>query len=192
MLQIIPKSYCDLRVHNDPEFISFTYGDYPGSSPRAINLKRATKGDFLFFLARLVWYYNGSFGKGGFYLIGYFEIEDILKDVISKPDDIIIDAFGRNAHIQRGLYDPKFWDGFWVFKGSKRSRRFRRAIRFDRKFCDSVLLDARGNKLSWPRHRGELQIIGSYTRACRIILEKDLIDVFWRNVEDWNEAIPKI
>lgn len=191
ILQIIPKSYGDLRVHNDPEFISYTYGDYPSSSPRAFNLKSATAGDFLFFLARLVSYYDGSFGKGGFYLIGYFEIEDILKDVRSKPDDAILDTFGRNAHIQRGLYNPKFWDGFWVFRGSKRSLRFRHAIPFDRKFCDSVLLNARGNRLAWPSHRSEAQIIGSYTRACRIILEKDLIDVFWGSVENWNEAISK-
>ena len=66
ILQIIPKSFSDLRVHNDPEFISFTYGDYPNSSPRAANLKKATKGDFIFFLARLVSHNNGSFGKGGF------------------------------------------------------------------------------------------------------------------------------
>jgi len=191
ILQIIPKSYHDLRVHNDPEFVSYTYGDYPSSSPRAANLKKATKGDFLFFLARLVSHDNCSFGKGGFYLIGYFEIESILKDVKSKPSDAFMYTFSRNAHVRRGLYDQKFWDGFWVFKGSKRSRRFRRAIPFDKKFCNSVLLDATGKKLLWPSHRGELQIIGSYTRACRIIFEKQLVDVFWNNVNTWSDHLQK-
>jgi len=190
ILQIIPESYGGLRVHNDPEFSSYTYGDYPCLSPRAANLKKAEKGDFLFFLARLVSHNNGSFGKGGFYLIGYFEIEDILKDVKSKPTETILEAFGRNAHILRGLYSQKYWDGFWVFKGSKRSRRFRHAVPFDKEFCHSVLLDATGRRLVWPSHRGELQIIGSYTRACRMICENDLIDIFWRKIYNWNESIP--
>ena len=147
ILQIIPKSCFDLRVHNDPEFISCTYGDYPCRSPRAANLKKATKGDFVFFLARLVSHSDGSFGKGGFYLIGYFEIEDILKNVESRPNDSVLRVFGKNAHVLRGLYSPKYWDGFWVFKGSKRSCRFKRASPFDKEFCDSVLLDAQGRKL---------------------------------------------
>lgn len=186
ILQIIPKSCRDLRVHNDPEFISYTYGDYPCISPRAANLKRAANGDFLFFLARLVMHNNGSFGSGGFYLIGYFEIEDILKDVKSKPNDAVLEVFGKNAHVLRGLYSQEYWDGFWVFKGSKRSCRFRCAVPFDKEFCDSVLLDAKGKKLDWPSHRRELQIIGSYTRTCRIIYEKDSIDAFWRRIGKWN------
>ena len=189
ILEIIPKSYSDLRVHNDPEFKSYTYGDYPSISPRAANLKKAEKGDFLFFLARLVAHNNGLFGKGGFYLIGYFEIEEILKDVRYQPDNSILRIFGNNAHILRGLYNKEYWDGFWVFKGSKQSRRFRRAIPFDKGFCDSVLLNSKGEKLEWPSHRGELQIIGSYTRACRIIYEKNTIDAFWKKIDKWNNLV---
>lgn len=187
--QIIPRSYGDLRVHNDPEFGSFTYGDYPCFSPRAANLKRTEKGDFLFFLARLVSHNNGSFGKAGFYLIGYFEIEEILKNVKSRPNKTTLEAFGKNAHVLRGLYNQKYWDGFWVFKGSKRSQRFMHAVPFDKEFCHSVLLDAAGKRLVWPSHRGELQIIGSYTRACRMICQKDSIDIFWRKVVNWDKSI---
>lgn len=179
----IPKSYLELRVHNDPEFDSYTYGDYPTISPRAMNLRKAVKGDFIFFLARLVRYNYGSFGKPGFFLIGCFEVESILKDVVEKPDDKALHFFGKNAHVQRALYSKRFWDGFWVFKGSKKSRRFKHAISFDKKFCDSVLLDSRGNTLVWPSHRSELQIIGSYTRACRVILQKDLVEAFWKRID---------
>jgi hypothetical protein len=187
IIQIIPKSYHDSRVHNDPEFISYTYGDYPTSSPRAANLKKAETGDFLFFLARLVSHNHGSFGKGRFYLIGYFEIENILKEVRRRPDEASLRKFGKNAHVRRALFDERFWDGFWVFKGSEKSQRFKRAIPFDKGFCDSVLLDADGKKLVWPKHRGELQIIGSYTRACRIVSKRQLVAAFWKNVHAWND-----
>ncbi|MDI6807351.1 MAG: hypothetical protein QMD14_06155, partial [Candidatus Aenigmarchaeota archaeon] len=53
-LEYIPESYYDVRVHSDPEFETFTYGDYPTKKPRAALLKCIEKGDFLFFLARLV------------------------------------------------------------------------------------------------------------------------------------------
>jgi hypothetical protein len=44
LLEIIPKKYHNLRVHNDPEFDTFTYGDYPIHFPRAANLKKIKKG----------------------------------------------------------------------------------------------------------------------------------------------------
>src|SRR5208283_3479234 len=144
--RFIPKSYQDLRVHNDPEFNFYTYGDYPTWSPRAMNLRKAVKGDFFFFLARLVRYHNGTFSKPGFFLIGCFEIDAILKDVYQKPSGHELRFFGSNAHIKRALNNRLLWDGFWVFKGSKKSRRFKYAIPFDRGFCDAVLLDAFGNK----------------------------------------------
>lgn len=179
----IPKSFLDLRVHNDPEFSSYTYGDYPTFSPRAMNLRKAAKGDFLFFLARLVRYHNGSFCEPGFFLIGCFEVEAILKDVYKKPSESELSFFGNNAHIKRALNNRRLWDGFWVFKGSRKSRRFKHAIPFDRPFCDSVLLEASGKKLVWPNHRTELQIIGSYTRACRIISQKEFLASFWERIE---------
>jgi hypothetical protein len=186
VLDLIPKSCADLRVHNDPEFVTYTYGDYPCTSPRAANLKKIEEGDFLFFLARLVSLENGSYGKGGFYLIGYFEIGEILRNVKYRPSDEVLEAFGNNAHVRRGLYHENYWDGFWVFKGSERSRRFKYAVPFDKDFCNSVLLEASGRKLSWPAHRGELQIIGSYTRACRIILDQSLIETFWGKINRWD------
>ena len=71
-LQFIPKKYHQTKVHYDPEFITYTYGDYPAFKPRVANLKYAHEGDYIFFLARLVEWSDGSFtDKAGFYLIGY-------------------------------------------------------------------------------------------------------------------------
>jgi hypothetical protein len=129
-----------LRVHNDPEFESFTYGDYPEHSPRAANLKK----------------------------------------------------FIKNAHEQRALYDPKFWNGFWVFKGSKHSQRFHYAIPFTKRLVSKVLKDAKGNRIDWQSGRTTLQVIGSYTRACRMVDGNEAV-LFWkainRKLEKFNTLI---
>ena len=53
LAKYIPQKYQNWKVHNDPEFKTFTYGDYPTTSPRAANLKKIKVGDYLFFLVRL-------------------------------------------------------------------------------------------------------------------------------------------
>ena len=77
--KFIPKNKFEVRAHNDPEFHTFTYGDYPTKSPRAANLKRIEPGDILVFLARLVLWGGGRYlGPPGFFLVGYFEIKQIF------------------------------------------------------------------------------------------------------------------
>jgi len=183
LLQLIPRGYHDLRVHNDPEFVTFTYGDYPTFSPRAANLKKASKGDFIFFLARLVKVQDKVFHEGAFFLIGFFEVDCVLKDVKSKPEASVLKMFENNAHVRRAMFDPQFWDGFWVFKGSHRSHRFKYAIPFDREFCDAILRDSKGGNLTWSNNRSELQVIGSYTRACRVIEIQEQRDAFLKMLE---------
>lgn len=182
LLDLIPQKYHMLRVHNDPEFNTFTYGDYPTLSPRAANLKKIKIGDFLFFLARLVLWKNGEFtNKAGFYLIGFFEIEDILKNVTERPSDPQLKIFGGNVHVRRGIFDPRYWDGFWVFKGSKESKLFERAIPFTKEIAEAVLTNSRRGKLIFPSNRTELQVIGSYTRTSHIIkVEKE--PAFWEYI----------
>lgn len=195
LLQLIPRGYNNLRVHNDPEFVTFTYGDYPTFSPRAANLKKASKGDFIFFLARLVKLQDKVFHEGGFFLVGFFEVDYVLKDVKTKPEASVMKLFKNNAHVRRAMFDPQFWDGFWVFKGSLRSHRFKYAIPFDREFCDAILKDSKGEKLTWSNDRSELQIIGSYTRACRVIEKQELQDAFMKMVEKkkhhWQEGLER-
>ena len=183
ILNLIPEKYHNWRAHNDPEFDRFTYGDYPTVSPRVANLKKIEIGDYLFFLARLVKWENGKFtSKAGFYLIGFFEIEDILKEVVTNPTNSELVNFSSNVHIKRGLWNPAFWNGFWVFKGSKKSMRFKQAIPFSKEFVEAVLTDSRRGKLLWSPGRTELQIIGSYTRACRII-DGEKIGIFWKLIK---------
>ena len=69
------------------------------------------------------------------------------------------------------MNNTRFWDAFWVFAGSERSTRFPRAVPIDRAFADRVLRTATGQPYVWSLNRSELQVIGSYTRACRRIID---------------------
>jgi hypothetical protein len=167
---MIPRSYLNRLAHSDPEFESFTYGDYPTRTPRVSVLRHAQKGDFLFFIARLVKYTdNGNYtSEAGFYLIGFFELLDIIKEVNHPLNEQEIAMFAKNAHVRRALIDPKWYDGFWLFKGSERSQRFWKAIPFDKRFW-AIMRDRYGQAWVWKDSRSELQTIGSYTRSCRLI-----------------------
>ena len=172
LLQYVPRRLWDWPAHNDPEFDTFTYGDNCATSPRAASLKRLEPGDFLFFLARLQERVEGRpTGRHGFYLVGLLEVEEILRDVASRPDDGALGRFRANAHIRRGLSDPSLWDGFWVFGGSARSRRFHRAVPVTRAAASRVFTSANGSPWRWDSGRSVLQVIGSYTRSCRCVID---------------------
>ena len=171
----VPERLWDWPAHNDPEFETFTYGDNCETSPRAASLKRLSAGDFLLFLARLEeWVEGGATGSHGFYLVGFLEIEEVLSSVRSRPDDDVLSRFGANAHVRRGLSDSRLWDRFWVFKGSARSRRFHRAVPVNREIATQVFTSAKGWPWRWEGGRTPLQVIGSYTRSCRCVIDPSL------------------
>ena len=154
-----PRAWRGMAVHLDPDLASDTptYGDNCRHAGRAFSLRRARPGDVIVFLARL----HSSRAAAGFHLVGRLEIEDALEDVIADPGKGWWDA---NAHIRRARARGD-WDSFWVFRGSRRSELFGRAIPFRREETELVL----GAGTRWPPHRTELQTIGSYTRAVRRI-----------------------
>jgi hypothetical protein len=147
-----------------------TYGDNCERSPRAAALKRVARGDLLFFIARLR-RWSSAPAVHGFYLVGFLEVAEVLASVRSRPSPAALRRFGANAHVRRGLNNPRHWDGFWVFRGSKRSRRFRRAVPIDRDFASSVFMSSTGLPWAWRASRTDLQTIGSYTRTCRCIID---------------------
>ncbi len=161
------------QIHNDPEFATFTFGDSPIVKP---GLKPMTKGDFLFFLVRLVPYRNKQYKnqEGIFAFIGFLEIEE----VIPLPSDSTIEplltspAFNRNAHVMRWFNDRvPYDDGYVVYKGSINSRRFRKSIRLDRAFVEDIpLLTAAGAPWNWETNT-ELAVINSHTRSARLHID---------------------
>jgi len=169
----IPGRYSDLAAHFDPEFITVTYGDNCERAARAYALKHVAPGDLIFFLAWLKSHHEPDPAKQiGFYLVGFIEVEDILSNVRVKPSSEQLQRFGSNAHVRKGLNSDTNWDGFWVFGGSERSVRFNRAVPVTRSLCDSIFRTAGGLPWEWPDHRTELQVIGSYTRTCRAVLDE--------------------
>ena len=107
----------DSHVHCDPEFDTNTYGDWSGRK-RTFYLAKLDEGDYIFFLSSLRHYKTGKRldwvdPNWAYYIIGYFRIEEILRDVRFTPE--IIDQFGNNAHILRGD------SGFDLYRGTSDS-----------------------------------------------------------------------
>ncbi len=168
LAQYAPVSRWNDRLHDDPEFRTFTYGDNPRTAARAAGLTQCGPGDYLFFLARLV----QRDGAAGFYLIGFFRIADLLRDVQEFPTGRDFQVFGANAHIRRAAYHPRALNRFWVWKGDPDvSLRLPRAVPVTRSLAEATLLDARGRPWSWGGGRSELQTIGSYTRSARLVID---------------------
>ena len=170
----IPGRLLDAATHFDPEFGTNTYGDNCERAPRAFGLKEARPGDLMFFLVRLARCSEGRFtGKTGFFLIGFIEVESVFRAPSDPAGAASPDRYAANAHVRRAMNNGRWWDGFWVFAGTDRSTRFERAVPVDRTFADRVLRTATGEPYTWSTNRSELQVIGSYTRACRRIIDAE-------------------
>ncbi len=178
-----PATSPSQKVHNDPEFGTFTYGD---NLRKKGGLRQLQAGDFLFFLARLVPYTGQQFDKKNaiFALIGYLEIEECFD----SPDDPMFTspAFNRNAHVMRWVNNPASFTDYAVFKGSINSRRFHTAVPFDRKFAEHIpILKKDGTAWAWGKQT-DLGVIGSNTRAVRMHIEpqkdKNRAKRFWERI----------
>ena len=193
LLKYVPKRLWSRATHNDPEFDTFTYGDNCSTSPRGAALKQVKPSDTLIFLSRLAGGDgNGPTGSFGFYLVGFLHVEEVIREVTGRPCGPVLDRFAANAHVRRGLSDPKLWDGFWAFGGSEHSRRFPKAVPVTRNLCAEVFLNANGSPWSWDSNRTDLQVIGSYTRSCRCFINPILRDgrkraeVLWAWIERYS------
>jgi len=176
VLQTIPEETRDLKVHYDPEFESFTYGDNPhlkegrGRANKLLGLK---KFDILLFFVRLTEIKNGKpTSKAAPFFIGYFEVDQIEPSVtITSISEDLLRTYGKNAHIIRGRYDSTYFNGFWVCRGSSNSSYFKQAVPFDREITERiVMLDAKGNKFAWSQEPSYFRIQqGGRTRPCRFV-----------------------
>lgn len=165
LLRYVPRDLRDAACHHDPEFETLTYGD-SGDNGRSSNLTSIERGDVLLFLVRLS-RRAGVDGKpakltsgDGFYLIGGLWAERNAEFVTP-----VSQRFARNAHALRR--DSEFLG----IAGASRSRRFQHAVPITREICEQVFKDTYGQPWEWPAHRSELGVIGSYTRACRCMLD---------------------
>ena len=186
-----PVSRWNDRLHDDPEFRTFTYGDNPQTTGRGAGLKSCGPGDYIFFLARLVGHDGGTrfTGPAGFYLIGFFRVAEVLRDVETYPTGRDFTVFGANAHIRRAAYHAGALNKFWVWKGDPdASLRLPIAVPLDHELAESTLLDAQRRPWTWSADRTELQTIGSYTRSGRLVIDPAVPDDKERAARLW-EAV---
>jgi len=101
----VPSAYALTKVHSDPEFESFTYGDY--SNIRTHAVRQLSKGDFLFFITSLQYHRTSDrerkpwiHPEWAFYIISYFEIEEIYRDFELKDPKKLF-RVQNNAHLRR-------------------------------------------------------------------------------------------
>lgn len=118
----LPESLWDKKVHLDPEFQSFTYGD-PGRLKRA-SLLKLSKGDLL------VFYIGGKAietdQSEGCYIIGYFCVETVVNwnELSTQRQATVKMTFTENAHI----VSSKSKTDLVLVKGSKQSKQLTHCI----------------------------------------------------------------
>lgn len=184
----VPATWAERPAHADPDFAGLTYGDECARTARARGLRQAEAGDWLFFLARLVHRHGDRWlGPPAFALVGCLRVAEAAHDICSPPAAPSA-TLAQNAHFRRARNRAEGWDGFSVFVGGPESGRFRRACIVDQAFAAQVLRDAQDRRYRWPRGRSTLQVIGSYTRTCRMILDpatpahRTRLAAFWGRV----------
>jgi hypothetical protein len=168
--EFVPAAYLEQFAHVDPDFENFTYGDYP-SHGRAANMRKLSPRDYVMFFSRLVRWDEGHFnGESGFYIIGFFEIEKVFPNISRRPSKEVIREIGTNAHMIRGKCDPMLYDGFWIIKGTRRSKRFKKALSLDKKAVKKFgLRDRFGHRWNWEKFRSDEAAIGSYMRSMKVV-----------------------
>jgi hypothetical protein len=112
----------EVRIHLDPEFETFTYGD--PAAPKA-GLRHLRPGDLLVFYCGLAGWRDPSPPR--LYLMGCFEVE--RAGLAADFDEATIAAaFGRNHHVLNRRDRPEEWDHLVLVKGGRGSRLFNRAV----------------------------------------------------------------
>lgn len=162
LLRYVHKDLWDTACHNDPDFEMFTYGDN-GTNGRSSALAQLTGGDVLLFLARLEGFVEGTrTHQSGFYLVGGLRVDHATFITLNSVGR---ERFANNSHVVRG--DDKFLG----VAGAAQSRRFKHAVPITREICDQVFRDKDGQPWTWGDGSSDLSRIGSYTRACRCVLD---------------------
>lgn len=156
---LAPANWRSKAVHLDPDFRSDppTYGDNCRTAGRAFNLRRAQRGDVIWFAARL---HDAGGGAARLHLVGRLEIADIAADVTTDPGP---GWWDRNAHVLRARA-TKDWNSFWVFRGTRDSGWLPSAPPITRPLLEQLF-----GAWEWPAHASEQQVIAWHTRAVRRI-----------------------
>ena len=159
------------RQHEDPEFETFTYGDYLWK-PAKVNLARMQPGDWIFFNETLIVAQTKLR-----YTIACFHLEERVSYAELRDRRLLEDPrYARNAHLRRNRLVPGSDQRFAIWRGGSGSRLLAEPLLMDRAFFEALDLRAQdGGPWDWEqcnRHGKpftELQLIGFHTRATRLL-----------------------
>ncbi|GAB4313071.1 MAG: hypothetical protein Kow0019_12310 [Methanobacteriaceae archaeon] len=164
----LPEKTKNKKIHFDPEFQTFTYGD---TKTKAKYLSKLKKDDLIVFYAGLSPFNTQNYNEA-LYIIGYFTIAKIIEFKKLNEDEkrICSKKYSNNAHIKRSCLEE---DLVIVVGNSSQSKLLDRAILISEK-----KLDKRGRTYHAVIHELErlLKIKGSIQRSIppRIIKEDEI------------------
>ena len=157
--------------HEDPEFETFTYGDYTWK-PAKVNLAKMQVGDWIFFNETLI-----IAGVKLRYVIACYYLEERISYTDLAEQDLLDDPrYVRNAHVRRNRLIPDSDTRFSVWRGGPGSRLLARPLLMDRALIEGLDLRSQdGQPWDWAQCNlhgkafTDLQLIGFHTRATRLL-----------------------
>lgn len=164
----LPGNVAIRRVHMDPEFINFTYGD---EGRKAVYLRKLNNDDLLVFYAGLKPYQEDKHPEA-LYIIGYFTIRDVIDFKNNKNEIYTIKAireqYPYNSHPKRS--DTK--DMVMVVGNPEKSKLLDNAIQISQKKLNKI---GRNYHAVSPEMEKLLGIEGSIQRSIppRFISDED-------------------
>ena len=169
MVDYVPAKISKSKLHFDPEFETYTYGDV--SRSKTNYLLKLEKKDLLIFYAGLTPYKNQKFHEA-LYIIGYFVVQDVIDFNRLNPEEIreLVVKYSNNAHIK-----SKNMENLALVVGNDQSRLLEKAI-----LISERRPDRRGRHYHAVSKKMEklLGIKGSIQRSVppRMIVNKPYID----------------
>lgn len=184
----VSSRYRNVRVMDDPEFQSFTYGAYIKDSQYQRKLLMCKPGDYIVFLSLLT-HYDEKFTpyQRGYYIVGFMYVEKTLFFPDKFPDREEFADFGKNAYIRRAVYHPKTLDGVCLWKGDpSMSIRLKHAVLFK---IESILKrKTQPDKRATKSPRDDVSKIGGYLRYVQVPFDQSGdSEMFENKIEWWNE-----
>ena len=154
----LPEQVAIRRVHMDPEFINFTYGD---EGKKATYLRKLNNNDLVVFYAGLKPYKTDKYPEA-LYIIGYFTISNIIDFKNMKNENynikVIRKQYPHNSHPKRS--NTK--DMVLVVGDPEKSKLLEKAIQISQKKLNKI---GRNYHAVSPEMENLLGIKGSIQRS---------------------------
>jgi hypothetical protein len=127
----LPEKIKNRKLHFDPEFETFTYGDQTSKRNYLLKLE---KNDYLVFYAGLTPYENKVYEEA-LYIIGYLEVEEVINFGKLNPNEQLkcITLYKNNSHIKFEGYEKLV-----IVKGNKTSKLLDKAVLLSKKKLNKI------------------------------------------------------